>query len=174
MFIRINGWERRLAGVIEAAQHVPYVLGTHDCFRVACRAVEALTGVDLWEEWAGQYRTRGEAIALLRHYAARGGYRPPHPNPLPACAGRGSPDVTTLSPTGRGQGEGQSVFTFAFSRLFGHDPEPMTRARRGDICEYFDREPHLGVCQGATVAVLGEFGLKHVPRSACSHCWLIG
>ena len=159
MFIRSNGWERRLAGVIESARDVPYVLGTHDCFRVACQAVEALTGIDLWEEWAGQYRTRGEAIALLRHYAARGGYRPPHP---------------ALSPEGRGESTRQSAFTFAFSRLFGHDPEPMTRARRGDICEYFDREPHLGVCQGATVAVLGEFGLKHVPRSACSHCWLIG
>ena len=65
---RTVGWEARLAAVIEEARYTPYELGTHDCFRVACRAVEALTGVDLWSEWAGRYRTRREALRLIVEY----------------------------------------------------------------------------------------------------------
>lgn len=67
--MRLPGWEARLEAVLVAARATPYVLGEHDCFRVACRAVEALTGVDRWPEFAG-YRTRREALALL---AAHGG-----------------------------------------------------------------------------------------------------
>ncbi len=62
---RIDGWERRLEAVIEDARHRPYALGEHDCFRVACRAIEALTGVDRWPEFAGRYATKREALALL-------------------------------------------------------------------------------------------------------------
>lgn len=63
--MRIDGWEARLAGVIEWARDRPYVLGEHDCFRVACAAVQALTGRDLWAEHGGTYRTRREALARL-------------------------------------------------------------------------------------------------------------
>lgn len=65
---RLEGWESRLAEVIEWARHEPYVLGAHDCFRVACRAVEALTGADLWPQWAGRYRTRRQALVLIYRY----------------------------------------------------------------------------------------------------------
>lgn len=66
--IRLPGWEGRLAAAIEAARKQPYRLGVHDCFRVACAALEALTGVDRWTEFAGQYATRREALRLLgRH-----------------------------------------------------------------------------------------------------------
>lgn len=61
---RLQGWESRLAALIEDARAKPYKLGEHDCFRMACAAVEALTGVDRWPQWSG-YRTRREALRLL-------------------------------------------------------------------------------------------------------------
>lgn len=63
--MRLEGWEGRLAGVIEAARLEPYELGVHDCFKVACAALEALSGIDRWPEFAGRYRTRREALALI-------------------------------------------------------------------------------------------------------------
>ena len=67
---RIKGWESRLARVIADAAAKPYVLGEHDCFRVACSAVEALTGVDYWADW-GKYTTKREAMRLLASRGAR-------------------------------------------------------------------------------------------------------
>lgn len=142
---RRDGWEARLADVIERARAKSYVLGEHDCFRVACAAVEALTGVDLWPQWAGRYRTRREAADLIARYAWKAG------------AGRGA-----------------DLFTAAFSRLFGTEPVPVKLARRGDILEYVDREPHLAVCMGRAAAALGERGLRFVPVENCRHAWRIG
>jgi hypothetical protein len=62
--VRREGWELRLDAVIEAARATPYALGGHDCFRLACRVLEALTGVDRWPEFAG-YTTKREALELL-------------------------------------------------------------------------------------------------------------
>jgi len=63
--MRLEGWEARLAAVLEAARGRRYVLGEHDCFRLACQVVEALTGVDRWPEFGGWYRTKREALALI-------------------------------------------------------------------------------------------------------------
>lgn len=136
--VRRDGWEARLAFVIEAAAHQPYRLGDHDCFRFACEAVKATTGADLWASWAGRYRTKREALRLLLEYG--GG------------------------------------FTGSFSRLFGVEPAPMTCARRGDVAEYVDAEgeQHLGVVQGARVALLLECGVAFVPLAGCAHAWRIG
>lgn len=68
--VRLEGWESRLAAAIEWARARPYVLGQHDCFRVACRVLEALTGVDRWPEWAGRYSTKDEALALLAQHGS--------------------------------------------------------------------------------------------------------
>lgn len=68
--MRLDGWEKRLAELIEAARSRPYVLGEHDCFRLACAVVEALTGVDHWPKWAGKYRTKREALALIATYGS--------------------------------------------------------------------------------------------------------
>lgn len=70
--VRLEGWEGRLAGVVEAARHVPYQLGEHDCFRFACAVVEALTGIDRWPEWAGRYTTRREALRCIHAYGGAG------------------------------------------------------------------------------------------------------
>ena len=63
--MRIEGWEDRLAAVVESARHVPYKLGQHDCFRLACRVVNALTGIDQWPLWEGKYSTVSDAMRLL-------------------------------------------------------------------------------------------------------------
>lgn len=65
---RLEGWELRLAEVLEAARGQPYALGGHDCFRLACAVVHALTGVDRWPEWAGRYSTKRQALVLLARY----------------------------------------------------------------------------------------------------------
>lgn len=67
--MRLEGWERRLDDVIQDALRRPYVLGEHDCFRLACRVVEALTGVDRWPEFAG-YRTERQALQALAAYGS--------------------------------------------------------------------------------------------------------
>lgn len=67
-FVRLDGWELRLAGLIEEARMQPYVLGSHDCFKLACKNVEALSGVDLWSAWQGRYHTQRQALRLLAEY----------------------------------------------------------------------------------------------------------
>lgn len=66
---RLQGWEARLATVLEAARHQPYALGEHDCLRLACQSVEALTGVDHWPRFAG-YTTQREALRTIARIAA--------------------------------------------------------------------------------------------------------
>lgn len=67
--MRLDGWERRLHQVIEDARARPYVLGEHDCFRLACRVIEALTGIDRWPHFAG-YRDKREALQLLARHGS--------------------------------------------------------------------------------------------------------
>lgn len=137
VFVRRQGWESRLADVIARGRTERYELGVSDCFSMACAAVQALTGVDLWAEWAGRYRTRREALRLLHEYAGAG-------------------------------------FTEAFSKLFGSTPTDVRLARRGDIVEYIDAEPHLGVCLGSAVAVREASELVYAPLLMCRHAWRIG
>lgn len=70
--IRRDDWPERLNAVIEAARHRPYVLGQHDCFRLACDAVQAMTGEDLYARFAGSYRTKREALREIRKFGAAG------------------------------------------------------------------------------------------------------
>jgi hypothetical protein len=134
---RLEGWERRLEDVLQAAESEPYVLGVHDCFKVACAAVHALTGVDFWPEWAGRYNTQQEALRLIVEYGGD--------------------------------------FDGAFSRLFGTELGNPLFARRGDVLK-FESEgvPHLGVCRGRGVVVLGEKGLQTIPLRSCAGVWKIG
>lgn len=63
-----EGWESRLACVIEEFRHAPYVLGHSDCLRLACAAVEAVTGTDFWRRFAG-YTTRRQALVTIARIA---------------------------------------------------------------------------------------------------------
>lgn len=66
---RLPGWEDRLAELMAAARLEPYRLGQHDCFRLACRTVEALTGHDLYAPWAGSYASKREALKRIAEFA---------------------------------------------------------------------------------------------------------
>lgn len=66
--MRLEGWEGRIASVIEAARRKPYAIGEHDCFRLTCIVIEALTGEDRWPEFAGRYASRRESMHLLAQY----------------------------------------------------------------------------------------------------------
>jgi hypothetical protein len=68
--MRREGWEGKLEKIISDAREQPYKIGVHDCFRVACRVLEALTGEDRWPEFAGRYRTTGQARRLLAGYGS--------------------------------------------------------------------------------------------------------
>ena len=65
---RRTDWPERLATVIESARQQTYVLGRHDCLRVACAAVDALTGVDHWPKFVG-YKTKRQALARIARIA---------------------------------------------------------------------------------------------------------
>jgi len=65
--VRLDGWESRLNLVLADARTRPYILGEHDCFRVTCRVIQALTGVDRWPDFAG-YTTKREAISGIAKY----------------------------------------------------------------------------------------------------------
>lgn len=66
--MRLEGWETRLAAVMDRARHRPYQHGVHDCFSLACGVVEALTGVDRYAPYAGTYASRREALAAIAAY----------------------------------------------------------------------------------------------------------
>lgn len=156
---RREGWDVRMADVLEAARRRPYELGHHDCLRVALLNVEALTGVALWPRFEGRYASRRQAKLLIARVSG-----------WPALAGRpiGKRAARELiERTG-------SYFNAAFSFLFETNPVPVVRARRGDVVKYTDAEDHLGVCTGAHVAVLRDDGLAFVPRHAATTCWMIG
>lgn len=63
--MRLEGWEVRLAEVIEAARSEPFRWGERDCFHLACAAVEALTGADRWPEFGGRYRSQRQALRII-------------------------------------------------------------------------------------------------------------
>lgn len=65
---RRPGWEQRLAAVIDAYRARPYRLGVSDCIRLACDAVEALTGESHWHLLQGRYDSRESAIRLVHQW----------------------------------------------------------------------------------------------------------
>lgn len=65
---RRNDWPERLVAVMDSARHRPYVLGSHDCVRLACSAVEAQTGIDFWPRFAG-YATKRQALVTIARIA---------------------------------------------------------------------------------------------------------
>lgn len=66
--MRLDGWESRLMAIVDSALRTPYVLGEHDCLRLACADVEALTGVDYWPRFKG-YKTKRQALVTIAKIA---------------------------------------------------------------------------------------------------------
>jgi hypothetical protein len=145
MLERQEGWEARLAGVIDWARSRPYVLGEHDCFRFACADVEALTGRDLWSTWGGTYRTRMEALRRLTEVAPEG-------TPVAQAFDAAFSRIFGSTPVPVRQARRGDIVKYVDAG-----------------------EPHLGVCvDGKSVAVLGEHGLKFALLRDCVHAWRIG
>lgn len=68
--MRLPGWERRFAELIESARDREWAWGTWDCCMFVCAAIQALTGKSCADAFAGRYRDRDGAEAIL---AERGG-----------------------------------------------------------------------------------------------------
>jgi len=67
MLRRLENWPEKLAEQIALAQNTPYQIGVHDCLRLSCKVIEAMTGKDYWPQFAG-YTPRREAVAKLAEY----------------------------------------------------------------------------------------------------------
>ena len=65
MLTRRDDWPERLADVVGAAGSRPYVLGEWDCLRFACACIAAMTDVDFWPRFAGEYTTKREALRAI-------------------------------------------------------------------------------------------------------------
>lgn len=57
-------WPERLAALVEARRHTPFVWGAHDCAMFAADAVLAQTDRDFLARWRGSYRTEDEGEAI--------------------------------------------------------------------------------------------------------------
>lgn len=69
---RVKGWEQALAGVTRAAMRQPYAWGSHDCALFAADCVRAVIGIDLAEEFRGQYDSEDGARRLLASLGCEG------------------------------------------------------------------------------------------------------
>lgn len=65
---RLEGWERRLGDVIEAARAKSFGWGAHDCAKFAAECVAAMTGEDLYARFRGLYQNQAEALSCLGPY----------------------------------------------------------------------------------------------------------
>lgn len=133
---RLTGWEKRLAGVFREAQGWTYALGERDCFRMTCRDVEAMTGIDRWPEFAGRYSTRREAMVLLARYARSA-----------------DPDAPLN-------------FESAGDWFFGSERVSPLAARRGDVVMLRDPangERHLGIVRDHMAFFMLDRGLHPLP-----------
>lgn len=65
---RLDGWEARLAEVIEAERQKQFSWGVDDCFSFVCSCIEAMTGEDVFSPWRGRYATERESLRLMARH----------------------------------------------------------------------------------------------------------
>lgn len=63
---RSDGWERRLARVVERHMHIPGAWGASDCGLTVGEAVEAVTGTNPLVEFVGRYSTELGAARIMK------------------------------------------------------------------------------------------------------------
>lgn len=148
--MRLEGWESRLAAVIEDARARPYVLGEHDCFRVTCRVIEACTGINRWPELCG-YKTKGQALRCIatrgKSFTEAGDWFFGRKSIQPLLAQRG--DIVALT------------------------TEVPVRNAEGYITSTYD-EFHLGVVTGKNFVCLAADGLIERPVKSALCAWRVG
>lgn len=65
MLRRLPDWSERLEDHIAAVCEQPFRWGRSDCLTWCGGAVEAMTGLRLWSEYAGRYRSRAGMVRML-------------------------------------------------------------------------------------------------------------
>lgn len=65
MVNRHPDWSRKLSDFLKNRRALPFQWGSNDCLAFASAAVQALTGVDFFSEYAG-YSDESEAAELLK------------------------------------------------------------------------------------------------------------
>lgn len=86
---RREGWESRLAAVVENYRRQPFAWGTADCFTFTGDCHQAVTGVDLIAPWRGRYADEASALRMVRE----------HVGDLPALYRQGLGDPAPLPAT---------------------------------------------------------------------------
>lgn len=56
--MRLDDWDKRLNQYIEDMRHKPFSWGDNDCLALASGAIQAQTGVNLFNDWVGTYKTQ--------------------------------------------------------------------------------------------------------------------
>lgn len=82
---KINGWETRIADLVEANRTKPFKWGKHDCLTFADKMIEAQTGSSLFGDVMGGYtsarsaqaeaKSHGNPINVIDSRLERIGYR---------------------------------------------------------------------------------------------------
>ena len=61
---RLPDWRSRLVAYVETVRIRPFAYGSHDCALFSAGAVQAMTGVDLAEDYRGRYTSLKEGLKL--------------------------------------------------------------------------------------------------------------
>lgn len=64
--MRLEGWEDRLASIIDERRSRPFVWGEHDCTLFAANVALALTGVDYAAAYRGKYNCAFGSARVLQ------------------------------------------------------------------------------------------------------------
>jgi len=149
MWERTEGWEARLARLIERAPSIPFAWGTRDCCLWAADGVEALTARDPAASWRGNYDNEEGALRVLRAVLGAG----VHPSRyIEAMAERIASEI----------GATESIEAFARRGDIALLDGPMGRA--------------LGVVDlnGRHIVGVTQAGVARVPLAAGLRHWSVG
>lgn len=63
---RFDDWDIRLHHAFEDAKHKPFAWGVNDCMTHATSMIQAMTGVDVYADFRGKYKTDIGALKRIR------------------------------------------------------------------------------------------------------------
>lgn len=64
--MRLDNWQTNLSALIEAKRNEEFKFGTFDCSLWATLAIEAVNGLNIYEQYIGRYTTPTGALKKLR------------------------------------------------------------------------------------------------------------
>jgi len=69
---RIDHWEIPYEQHIDEKYDAPFKWGEHDCATFAANCIQAITGVDVYEEYRGKYTDKDSAFELIKSVTGGG------------------------------------------------------------------------------------------------------